>query len=98
VLQRRGGLEEGNVDPLWEDEPLLATITAASVQGQITGQRAGQRVRRRLIDPEEGIRSGPLCFSQALALGSTAMPWHSQPRTPGLLSEEGPGVISFAVG
>jgi hypothetical protein len=53
-----------NVDPLWEDEPLLATITAASVQGQIaTGERAGLRVRRRLIDPEEGIRSGPLCFS-----------------------------------
>ncbi len=63
-VQRRGVLEEGNVDPLWEAEPLLATITAASVQGQIaTGQRAGQRVRRRLIDPEEGIRSGPLCFA-----------------------------------
>jgi hypothetical protein len=64
LLQRRGVLEESNVDPLWEDEPLLATITAASVQGQIaTGERAGLRVRRRLIDPEEGIRSGPLCFA-----------------------------------
>ena len=64
LLQRRGVLEEGNVDPLWEDEPLLATITAASVQGQIaTGARAGQRVRRRLLDPEEGVRSGPLCFA-----------------------------------
>ena len=64
LLQRRGVLEEGNVDPLWQDEPLLATITAASVQGQIaTGERAGLRVRRRLIDPEEGIRSGPLCFA-----------------------------------
>ena len=64
LLQRRGVLEEGNVDPLWEDEPLLATITAASVQGQIaTGERAGQHVRRRLLDPEEGIRSGPLCFA-----------------------------------
>ena len=64
LLQRRGVLEEGNVDPLWEQEPLLATITAASVQGQISlGERAGQRVRRRLIDPEEGARSGPLCFS-----------------------------------
>ena len=64
LLQRRGVLEEGNVDPLWEDEPLLATITAASVQGQIaTGARAGQRVRRRLLDPEEGVRAGPLCFS-----------------------------------
>ncbi len=64
LLQRRGLLEEGNVDPLWEEEPLLATITAASVQGQVaTGDRAGQRVRRRLIDPEEGVRSGPLCFA-----------------------------------
>ena len=64
LLQRRGVLEEGNVDSLWEDEPLLATITAASVQGQIaTGERAGQHVRRRLLDPEEGIRSGPLCFA-----------------------------------
>ena len=35
LLQRRGLLEEGNVDPLWEEEPLLATITAASVQGQV---------------------------------------------------------------
>ncbi len=41
LLQRRSVLEEGNVDPLWEDEPLLATITAASVQGQVaTGERA----------------------------------------------------------
>ncbi len=46
--------QEDNVDPLWEEEPLLATITAASVQGQIaTGERAGQRVRRRLVDPEK---------------------------------------------
>lgn len=29
------------------------------MQGQIaTGERAGQRVRRRLLDPEEGDRSG----------------------------------------
>ena len=64
LLQRRGLLEEGNVDALWESEPLLASITAASVQGQVaTGERAGQRVRRRLQDPEEGIRSGSLCFS-----------------------------------
>ena len=32
LLQRRGLLEEDNVDPLWEEEPLLATITAASVE------------------------------------------------------------------
>ena len=55
LLQRRGLLEQGSVDPLWESEPLLATMTAASVQGQVaTGDRAGQRVRRRLIDPEQG--------------------------------------------
>jgi hypothetical protein len=33
LLQRRGLLEEDTVDPLWEEEPLLATITAASVPG-----------------------------------------------------------------
>jgi len=64
LLQRRGLLEEGHVDPLWEQEPLLATITAASIQGQVaTGERAGQPVRRRLLDPQEGIRTGPLCFA-----------------------------------
>ena len=64
LLQRRGLLEEGQADPLMEQEPLLATITAASIQGQVaTGERAGQRVRRRLLDPQEGIRTGPLCFA-----------------------------------
>ena len=57
-------LDEGHADPLMEQEPLLATITAASIQGQVaTGERAGQRVRRRLLDPSEGIRTGPLCFA-----------------------------------
>ncbi len=75
LLQRRGVLEQGNVDPLWEQEPLLATITAASVQGQIAiGERAGQRVRRRLADPEEGIRTGPLCFA------SRGFSLHAAPR------------------
>ena len=61
LLQRRGLLDEGHADTLMEQEPLLATITAASVQGQVaTGERAGQRVRRRLLDPQEGIRSGVL--------------------------------------
>ena len=46
LLQRRGLLEEGQADPLMEQEPLLATITAASIQGRVaTGERAGQRVR-----------------------------------------------------
>ena len=30
LLQRRGLLEEDSVDPLWEEEPLLATITVAN--------------------------------------------------------------------
>jgi len=64
LLQWRGLLEEGHVDALMEQEPLLATITAASIQGQVaTGERAGQPVRRRRLDPQEGIRTGPLCFA-----------------------------------
>ncbi len=35
LLPRRGLLEEGNTDPLMEQEPLLATIRAASIQGQV---------------------------------------------------------------
>ena len=64
LLQRRGLLEPDGEDPLWEEEPLLASVTAASVQGRVaTGDRRGERVRRRLIDPEGGIQSGPLCFA-----------------------------------
>src|SRR3989304_5111938 len=52
LLERRGLLDEGNPDPLFQREPLLATLTVASVQGTVaTGDRAGQRVRRRLLDP-----------------------------------------------
>ena len=65
-LQRRGLLEQDSIDSLLEDEPLLASLTAASVQGIIgTGERTGQRIRRRLVDPQEGIQSGPLCFSSS---------------------------------
>ena len=28
-----------------------------------TGERGGQRVRRRLLDPQEGMRTGSLCFA-----------------------------------
>jgi len=64
LCQRRGLFEEGSTDPLWEQEPLLAQISAASVQGMIaTGDRAGRKVRRRLTDPEDGVRSGALCYS-----------------------------------
>ena len=45
-------------------DPLLAQISAASVQGMVaTGDRAGRRVRRRLTDPEDGVRSGALCYA-----------------------------------
>lgn len=41
---------------------VLAQITAASVQGVVaTGERAGRRVRRRLSDPGDGVRSARLC-------------------------------------
>jgi len=64
LCQRRGLFEAGSTDPLWEQEPLLAQISAASVQGMVaTGERAGRRVRRRLTDPEDGVRSGALCYA-----------------------------------
>ena len=45
-------------------DPLRAQISAASVQGMVaTGDRAGRRVRRRLTDPEDGVRSGALCYA-----------------------------------
>jgi len=64
LLQRRGLLEQEAPDVLWQDEPLLASLTAASIQGTLaTGERTGQRIRRRLVDPHEGVRGGPQCFS-----------------------------------
>ena len=64
LCQRRGLFEEGAVDPYWEQEPLLAQLSAASVQGRVaTGERAGRRVRRRLTDPEDGVRTGALCYA-----------------------------------
>ena len=45
-------------------DPLRAQISAASVQGMVaTGDRASRRVRRRLTDPEDGVRSGALCYA-----------------------------------
>ena len=70
-----------------EQEPLLATITAASIQGQVaTGERAGQPVRRRLLDPQEGIRTGPLCFaSRGFSLhAATRVPAADRTRLEGL--------------
>jgi hypothetical protein len=63
LLQRRGLLEQDVPDALVQEEPLLAALTAASIRGTVaTGERAGRRIRRRLVDPQEGIQSGPLCF------------------------------------
>ncbi|MEW6756424.1 MAG: transposase, partial [Candidatus Latescibacterota bacterium] len=48
LLQRRGLLDEDRPDPLAQEEPLRAALTAASVQGRVaTGPRAGPRRRRR---------------------------------------------------
>ena len=42
MLQRRGLLEQDAPDALRQDEPLLASLTAASIQGTVaTGERAG---------------------------------------------------------
>ena len=58
LLVRRGILDGDQVDPLSEESPILAGVTAASVQGMIaTGERAGMRVRRVLSDPAEGVRT-----------------------------------------
>ena len=74
-VQRIVETTASNVDPLWQDEPLLATITAASVQGQIaTGERAGLRVRRRPRDREavsrsrrrDSLRPAVLCLAWVL--------------------------------
>lgn len=64
LLQRRGLLDPEAPDPLAQDQPLLAALTAASIQGRVaTGPRAGQRLRRRLTDPAEGQRTAPLCYA-----------------------------------
>lgn len=63
-LERRGVLDDSQTDPLSDQEPILAAVTAASIQGTVaTGERAGRRVRRVLSDPAEGIRNAPLCFA-----------------------------------
>ena len=61
---KRPLIKDAEADTLAEQEPLLAALSAASIQGQLaTGPRAGHRVRRLLSDPIEGLRGGPLCFS-----------------------------------
>ncbi|OGB76198.1 MAG: hypothetical protein A2496_08820 [Burkholderiales bacterium RIFOXYC12_FULL_60_6] len=64
LLERRGALDPDSLDPLCDDSPVLAGISAASVRGLVaTGDRAGRVVRRVLTDPAEPVRTGPLCFA-----------------------------------
>jgi hypothetical protein len=64
LLNRRGVIGDQDLyDPFSDETPLLAGITAASVQGMIaTGDRAGLPVRRVLSDPAQGIRTSHLCY------------------------------------
>ena len=51
VLERHGVLDDTQTDPLADDSPLLAGLTAASIQGRVaTGERAGRRLRRLLSE------------------------------------------------
>ena len=64
LCTKRGLLDDTAADPLADEEPVLAALTAASVRGLIaTGARAGQRLRRVLKDPATGVRTAPLCFA-----------------------------------
>ena len=64
LLERRGVLEDGDMDRLADESPVLAGMTSASVQGLVaTGKRAGMRVRRVLSDPADAVRTGPLCYA-----------------------------------
>lgn len=64
LMARRGLLGMGDFDPLADESPVLAGVTAASVSGLVAvGDRAGRRVRRVLSDPAEAVRTGDLCFA-----------------------------------
>ena len=64
LCTKHGLLDDTAVDPLTDEEAVLAALTAASVRGiTATGERAGQRLRRVLKDPATGVRTAPLCFA-----------------------------------
>jgi len=64
LLEKRGVLDGDSLDPMVDESPVLAGLTAASVKGLVaTGERAGYRVRRVLSDPAEAIKTGELCFA-----------------------------------
>jgi len=82
----RGGIESEAPDPLAEDEPLLASISAASIQSLIaTGDRAGASVARDgdQVDVDETPpRRGPLCAEvRGFSLqGAVAVPANDRSR------------------
>jgi len=68
LLERGGlgaGVDPGEADPLADEQPLLAELSAASVLGRVaSGRRAGQRVLRRgdRIDADDlPALEGPRC-------------------------------------
>jgi hypothetical protein len=64
LLERRGVLDGEPFDKLADESPVLAGMTAASVQGLIAiGERAGLPVRRVLSDPADAVRTGALCYA-----------------------------------
>ena len=64
MLKRKGVLEQNEYDEFAEEQPVLAGMTSASIIGLVSvGERAGQRVRRVLQDPAEGVKTGHLCFA-----------------------------------
>lgn len=70
MLERRGlgpQSDPDETDPLLRDQPLLATLYGASVQGRIaTGPRTGHRVMRlgvQVEDESPAVPAGPRCAS-----------------------------------
>ena len=64
LCTKRGLLDDTAADPLTDEEPVLAALTAASVRGlTATGAGVGQRLPRVLKDAATGVRTAPLCFA-----------------------------------
>ena len=72
LLQQRGVLDEAVGDALAEKEPLLAALSAASIQGQLaTEPRAGHWVRRLLSGPLGAF----LCMRPRVSRPKTGRGW-----------------------
>ncbi len=64
MLKRKGVLNADEYDAFAEEQPVLAGMTSASIIGLVSvGERAGQRVRRVLQNPADGVKTGHLCFA-----------------------------------